>query len=78
MTTINTSDEQILKEDLVKDIYFEGKVVKEYDKIYGLTNIGRSYFCTFEEVMKKADEAETQMMQKYGSEVYGTNAQIKG
>ena len=62
MTTINTSDDKILKEDLVKDIYFEGDAVKVYDKIYGLTNLGRSYFCTFEEVMKKANEAETQMM----------------
>lgn len=74
MTTINTSDEQILKEDLVKDIYFEGKAVKVYDSIYGLTNLGRSYFCTVAEVMKKADEAETQMMQKYGNEVYGKSA----
>ena len=62
MTTVNTSDEKILKEDLVKDIYFEGNAVKVYDKIYGLLNLGRSYFCTYEEVLKKADEAETQVM----------------
>ena len=62
MTTLNTSDEKILKEDLVKDIYFEGKAVKIYDKIYGLTNLGRSYFCTYDEVLKVANEAKTQMM----------------
>lgn len=58
MTTVNTSDEKILKEDLVQDIYLEGNAVKVYDKIYGLTNLGRSYFCTYEEVMKKAEEAD--------------------
>ena len=44
MTTVNTSDEKILKEDLVKDIYFEGDAVKVFKTIAKLTNLGRTYF----------------------------------
>lgn len=73
MTTINTSDEKILKEDLVKDIYFEGeKPIKVYNKIAQLNNLGRTYFVHTKELMEKKSQADTNMLQKYGAEMYGS------
>ena len=44
-TTIDTSDDDILKGILTKDIYFEdGKPVKVFKQIAQLTNLGRTYF----------------------------------
>jgi hypothetical protein len=73
MTTINTSDEKILKEDLVKDIYFEGeKPIKVYNKIAQLNNLGRTYFVHTKELMEKKSQADANMLQKYGAEMYGS------
>lgn len=74
MTTVDTPLEQILKDDILEDVFCEASAIKVQASIYGLNNLGRSYFCTYEEVVKKADDAETQMMQRYGAEVYGKSA----
>lgn len=61
MTTMNTSDEKILKEDLVKDIYFEGDAVKVYKTIAKLTNLGRTYFVNQKELAEKRRVADDVM-----------------
>jgi hypothetical protein len=55
MTTINTSDEKILKDDIMRDICLEETAPKTYKKIYGLSNIGRTFFISALEV-EKADK----------------------
>ena len=76
-TTMNTSLEDVLKHEILGDVLCEASASKVYSTIYGLNNLGRTYFCTYEEVVRKADEAETQMMQRYGAEIYGRNAQLR-
>ena len=64
----------------MQDIFVEedkGKSVKVMKNIYGLTNLGRTFLVSQQEVNSCADKAETQMMQKYGAEVYGKSAQYK-
>ena len=76
MTTINTSDEKILKNDILENLFTEESAVKVYKNIYGLNNVGRTFFTSEQEVLDKDNDAQTQMMQKYGAEVYGGNAQL--
>ena len=74
---MDKSLEQVLKQDILEDVLCEASAMKVYATIYGLSNLGRTYFCTYEEVMKKASDAETQMMQRYGNEIYGKSAQLR-
>lgn len=69
-TTMDTALEDVLKEDIMPEICTEGKGVKVYGKIYGYTNLGRTFLVSEDEVYKSADDADKQMMQKYGKEIY--------
>ena len=51
--------------------------MKVYGKVYGLTNLGRTFFYCEDEVLKHEDEADKQMMQKYGAEIYGRYIECK-
>ena len=62
MTTINTSDEKILKNDILENLFTEESAVKVYKNIYGLNNVGRTFFTSEQEVMDKDNDAQTQMM----------------
>ena len=55
----------------------DGSAVKVYGKLAGLSCIGRTCFTTLEELNAKNEDAQTQMMQKYGAETYGSSAQLK-
>ena len=57
MTTVNTSDEKILKDDILENLVTEESAVKVYKKIYGLNNVGRTFFTSEAEVNKANDEA---------------------
>lgn len=52
MTTINTSEEQILKDDIIGSLYAEGNAVKVYGKLAGLPCIGKTYFVHWGEIEK--------------------------
>ena len=69
-TTMDTALEDVLKEDIIPEIFVEEKAVKVYGKLYGLTNLGRTFFTSEWEVYKYKNEADKQMMQKYGTEIY--------
>ena len=56
----------------------EGKAVKVYGKLAGLTCIGRLNFIYGNEISEKTEYANTQLMQKYGNEVYGKSGQAAG
>ena len=53
----------------------EGKAVKVYGKLAGLNCIGRLNFIYGYEITEKAEYANTQLMQKYGDEIYGKSGQ---
>lgn len=90
-TTIHTSEEDILKESLLDGIDLngllltegsektpEGKAVKVYGKLAGLNCIGRLNFIYGNEISEKVEYANTQLMQKYGNEIYGKSGQAAG
>lgn len=56
-TTMDTELEDVLKEDIIPEIFVEEKAVKVYGKLYGLTNLGRTYFTSEAEVNKANEEA---------------------
>lgn len=56
-TTMNTTLEDVLKEDIMTSLFSEGKSVKVYGKIYGLTNLGRTFLVSEDEVLKRDNEA---------------------
>ena len=56
-TTMNTALEDVLKEDIMTSLFSEGKSVKVYGKIYGLTNLGRTFLVSEDEVLKRDNEA---------------------
>ena len=59
MTTVNTSDEQILKDDILQDIVLEADgPVKTYKKIGGLINLGKTYFVSEKELAKAEQSAQ--------------------
>ena len=63
MTTIDTSDEQVLKEDLMRDIFLEDDApVKVFKKIGGLTNLGKTFFYCEREIGEKEQYAQAQML----------------
>jgi len=83
--TFESSEDDILKELVSEGI--DGEVVVEDDKqlpvkvfktIGGLTNLGRTYFWEIDELQDKRKWVEAQMVQKYGAEIYGTSAQLRG
>ena len=89
--TIQTSNEEILKESLLDGIDMnellviegsgktpEGKAVKVYGKLAGLNCIGRLNFVYGNEISEKVEYANTQLMQKYGDEIYGKSGQAVG
>lgn len=55
--------------DIVEEA--DGKKSKVYPKIAKLTNLGRTYFVNTSEIVKKNKEAQTNMVQKYGADIYG-------
>ena len=61
-TTMDTALEDVLKEDIMTSLFSEGKSVKVYGKIYGLTNLGRTFLVSEDEVLKRDNEASKQMM----------------
>lgn len=71
---MNKKLDDILKECLMQDLEIVGE--KVYKKIAGLPNLGRTYFCKQSEVNDKKQFAQDQMVQKYGAEMYGINAQL--
>lgn len=56
-TTMDTALEDVLKEDIMTSLFSEGKSVKVYGKIYGLTNLGRTFLVSEDEVLKRDNEA---------------------
>ena len=77
MTTIDKPLEQVLKDDLMQDIYVEaagGKAVKTYGKLAGLQNLGKTYFVNWGDISKALDYAKNQLMQEFGNEVFGKSA----
>lgn len=78
-TTMDTGLEDVLKDDIMQDIIVEagGKAVKVYGKVAGLNCVGRTFFATEAEIADKNKWAQTQMMQKYGAEIYGASAQLQ-
>lgn len=81
-TTMNTTLEDVLKEDIMSEIYVEagddGKAVKVFGKIAGLPNLGRTFFKSNNEIIEKHEWAWAQIMQKYGNEICGGSAALKG
>lgn len=71
---MNKKLDDILKECLMQDLEIVGE--KVYKKIAGLPNLGRTYFCKQSEVNEKKQFAQDQMVQKYGAEMYGLDAQL--
>ena len=63
----------------MQDIQLEagGSAVKVYGKLAGLTNLGKTYFVNWGEIDKANQYARSQIMQKYGNEVFGSSAQKK-
>lgn len=57
ITTMDTALEDVLKEDIMTSLFSEGKSVKVYGKIYGLTNLGRTFLVSEDEVLKRDNEA---------------------
>lgn len=54
-TTMNTPLEEVLKDDFMQEIFVEtddGKAVKTYGKLAGLTNLGKTYFINWNEINK--------------------------
>ena len=64
MMTIDTSDEKILKDDLMQDIFLEedDAPIKVYKKIGGLTNLGKTFFYYEREIGEKEQYAQAQML----------------
>ena len=63
MTTVNTSDEKILKDGLMQDIFLEDDApIKVYKKIGGLTNLGKTFFYCEREIGEKEQYAQAQML----------------
>ena len=56
----------------------EGKAVKVYGKLAGLNCIGRLNFVYGNEISEKVEYVNTQLMQKYGDEIYGKSGQAAG
>ena len=81
-TTMNTTIEDVLKEGIMSGIYVEadddGKAVKVYGELAGLPNVGRTFFATNNEILEKHKLAWAQIMQKYGKEICGSDAALKG
>ena len=82
-TTMDSTLESVLKDDLMRDIYLEAteqaeQPVKVYSKIAGLPNLGRTFFVNNSEIIEKHTWAWAQVMQKYGSEICGSDAALKG
>lgn len=81
---MQTTLESVLKDDIMQDICVvnEGKSasedvekpVKVFKKIGGLTNLGRTYFWCRDELDKKREWVNAQLVQKYGAEIYGASA----
>lgn len=61
-------------------IYLEGSdsPVKVYSKIAGLPNLGKTFFVNNSEIIEKHTWAWAQVMQKFGSEICGSDASLKG
>ena len=79
-TTMDSTLESVLKDDLMQDISIEsdGKAVKVYGKLAGLTNLGKTYFVNWDEINKAYEYARSQLMQQFGDEVFGKSAQMTG
>lgn len=84
--TFESSEDEVLRniisEGIDKEIVLEAdkqpKAVKVFKTIGGLTNLGRTFFWNQNELNEKRKWVEAQMVQKYGAEIYGISAQLRG
>ena len=57
--TMDTSIDDVLKKDIMPEIYIEDKAVKVYGKLAGLTNLGKTFFVNWGEINKAYQYART-------------------
>ena len=83
ITIMSTPVEEVLKADIMRDIYLEADAkpakvppVPTPKQIGGLTNLGKTFIWSEGELEEKRKYAEAQMVQKYGGEIYGGSAQL--